>query len=358
MSKKCPNCNEYIPDEASFCMNCFTKISPVISEKSNENNKNKKIFSSKIFLTILAILIISGCATFVLCNQIGSNNITPSSSTTLNNVTKNTSSTAEIISTTSNATTVATSSASTTNTTTTTSTVTTTTNPTTEKTTTKKETTQPSGTMKYSSYGNGVVITSYSGNESNIIIPDKIEGKTVNAVSENAFSNNKYIKSITFEEGSSPKTLNIKSNAFNNLSSLTTLNLPSQIEAESFTDCISKCSKLNSVNISTKFKNSDFYSSNGIVYSSDNALVLYPAGKTSSSYAIPYKVKTIKNNAFKGNPYLTKIKFSKRDKLDVNWSNLFSSKNIKNLEAIEVYAGTDADIIGIQYFDGEINYYD
>lgn len=88
----------------------------------------------------------------------------------------------------------------------------------------------------------------------------------------------------------------------------------------------------------------------------DGKLISYPKNKKDSSYTIPYSVKSIKNDAFGGNPYIKKLKFSKREEITCDWANLFSS--LPNLETIYICAGTSVDIEGMQYFGGEIIYYD
>lgn len=88
----------------------------------------------------------------------------------------------------------------------------------------------------------------------------------------------------------------------------------------------------------------------------DGKLINYPKNKKDSSYTIPYSVKSIKKDAFGGNPYIKKLKFSKREEITCDWANLFS--NLPNLETIYICAGTSVDIEGMQYFGGEIIYYD
>lgn len=89
---------------------------------------------------------------------------------------------------------------------------------------------------------------------------------------------------------------------------------------------------------------------------SNGTLVNYPNSRTNSSYSIPYNVTKISNNAFNNNKHIKSLRFSKREKVECNWSNLFSS--LPNLETVYVYPGTSADLEGLQYFDGEIIYYD
>ena len=89
---------------------------------------------------------------------------------------------------------------------------------------------------------------------------------------------------------------------------------------------------------------------------SSGVLKKYPSARSSSSYTIPYKVTKIADNAFETNTHLKSLKFSKRESLQCNWAKLFSS--LPNLKTIYIYAGTSVDTEGMQYFDGEIVYYD
>jgi hypothetical protein len=87
-----------------------------------------------------------------------------------------------------------------------------------------------------------------------------------------------------------------------------------------------------------------------------NVLVDYPSNKKSESYSIPYSVTKISANAFNNNKYLKSLKFSKQENIDCDFENLF--KNLPNLETVYIYPGTNADLEGLKYFDGEIVYYD
>lgn len=87
----------------------------------------------------------------------------------------------------------------------------------------------------------------------------------------------------------------------------------------------------------------------------NGTLISYPKNKKTSIYTIPYSVKSIKKGAFRGNKYIKKLKFSKRENVKCDWNDLFSS--LPNLKTIYIYAGTNADTEGMQYFGGEIVYY-
>lgn len=81
-------------------------------------------------------------------------------------------------------------------------------------------------TAPYGSSGTKVCITKYTGNSSSVVIPAVIDGKPVGSIEKDAFKDNSKIKTITFENNSEQKSLYVESGCFNNLSSLTTINMP------------------------------------------------------------------------------------------------------------------------------------
>lgn len=249
MDKKCPNCGNALPEEASFCMHCFTPLNVTPLEPSEAGKNKSKKFIALILFALCAVILIS---TFICVHNSRSHDdatssvkqvTTISTSTTKQTTTKKTEavqkttvakSTTKIISTTASTTDVSTSKQQKT------------TKATTKQTTTKKTTTKKSTTIKTTA-----------------LSPVIIDG--------------------------------------------------------------------------------------GI-------LTNYPSGRTNSSYTVPYSVTKIAGNAFNNNKYLKTLKFSKREAVECDWSNLFSS--LPNLETVYVYPGTSADLEGLQYFDGEIVYYD
>ncbi|MDO4379760.1 MAG: leucine-rich repeat protein [Clostridia bacterium] len=71
-----------------------------------------------------------------------------------------------------------------------------------------------------------VAITAYNGSGSNVVIPGEIDGKKVSAISEDAFSNNKTLKSIAVSDGIE----SIGKNAFNNCIYLEKISLSSSLK--------------------------------------------------------------------------------------------------------------------------------
>lgn len=238
LDKKCPNCGQDMPEEASFCLECFSplNISPI--EATEKNNKNSKA----IILIIIFVLIFSIVVTSIFIKSNKENNITVLNTTATGKVTKTTTSqqTTKL-----------------------------TTKPTTQITT-KKSTTEST-------------------------TPTETTTKK-------------------------PTTSTTVSTTKSTTKKLTATTAPAEVVIDGST------------------------------------LTNYPSSRKNTSYTIPYSVTKISNNAFNNNKYLKTLKFSKREKLDCNFQNLFAS--LPNLETVYVYPGTDADLEGLQYFDGEIVYYD
>lgn len=237
MDKKCPNCGNALPEEASFCMHCFTPLN-ITPLESSESGKNKsKRFFVLILFALCAVILIS---TFICVHNSKSHN---DNTTTSAKQTK----------------TISTS--------------------TTKQTTTKKTEAVQKTTVSKSTTAKPTSTTT------------------------TALQTTKTTKLTTTKKATTIKT---------------TAAPPVIIEGDILTN--------------------------------------YPADRTNSSYTVPYNVTKIAGNAFNNNKHLKTLKFSKRETVDCDWRNLFSS--LPNLETVYVYPGTSADLEGLQYFDGEIVYYD
>ena len=237
LDKKCPNCGNALPEEASFCMHCFTPLN-ITPLESSESGKNKsKRFFVLILFALCAVILVST----LICvhNSKGHNDAATTSSKQV--------------------TTISTS-------------------------TTRQATTQ------------------------------KVEATQKTTVS----------KSTTAKPTSTTTT------------ALQT----------------TKTTKLTTTKKATTIKTT---AAPPVIIEGD-ILTNYPADRTNSSYTVPYNVTKIAGNAFNNNKHLKTLKFSKRETVDCDWRNLFSS--LPNLETVYVYPGTSADLEGLQYFDGEIVYYD
>ncbi len=107
----------------------------------------------------------------------------------------------------------------------------------TEPTTPVITTAAPHSDFAIAENGNSVTITGYSGTKSSVEVPAQIDGKTVNAIGENAFFNSS-ISSIKLP----PSIRTIGKNAFHSCTSLGSISLPSgvsTIESNAFRGCTS-----------------------------------------------------------------------------------------------------------------------
>lgn len=252
MDKKCPNCGNTLPEEASFCLHCFTQLNVTPLEPIEKSNNKSKDFIVLFSFVLCAVILAS---TFICVHNSKNHNDAVASSfkqvTTIITTKQTTTKKAEV----------------------------------TQKTTTAKTTTE-------------IVTTTASTTTS------------TNAVSTT--KNQKITKTAT-KQNTTAKTTTKKA---------------------------------------TTIKTTTV----AYVIIDDGTLKYYPADRTNPSYSVPYGVTKIAGNAFNNNKYLKTLKFSKREAVECDWNNLFSS--LPNLETVYVYPGTSADIDGLQYFDGEIVYYD
>lgn len=123
----------------------------------------------------------------------------------------------------------------------------------------------------------------------------------VRAIRVNAFKNCTALSNINFD--SYCKLDTIEWYAFANCISLKEIYLPaylSYIRADAF----SGCSALTDINIAP---NIGFLSSNGILYTRDNGLYIYPPGRQDSIYTTSNDLKLIEWFAFNENKFITKV---------------------------------------------------
>ena len=123
-----------------------------------------------------------------------------------------------------------------------------------------------------------LTITSYSGEESIITIPDNINGKKVTAIGASAFENCSILKSIT---------------------------IPSSITSIGEW-AFSGCDSLNEINVAEN--NANYKSLDGNLYNKEmTELINYACGKSDTSFIIPDGITSIGSDAFSGCSSLTSI---------------------------------------------------
>ena len=192
-----------------------------------------------------------------------------------------------------------------------------------------KKTTISSFEYEENDYGE-ITIKKFVGDETHVIIPEVIEGKTVTIIDNYcfegsnieqvvmpnsivsigwyAFSNCKNLKDIVLSEDLNE----ISPSAFENCDSMKIIHLPSNV-IEIGQGAFSKCYKLQ--NIEVHSDNIYFSSENGVLFNKNmTELICCPAGKK-GTYTVPDSVERLANDAFSGCKELSEINISNVNRL-------------------------------------------
>ena len=127
----------------------------------------------------------------------------------------------------------------------------------------------------YAEVSGGLVITAYTGTETDIVLPDSINGLNVTGISSGAFT------------GTAVQTIHLPAFA-------------ADVSASAFDGCEDL------VSITVDEGNALYTSVNGVLIK-DNLLVRYPEGLTASAYTLPEGVSIIGEGAFRNAAYLQRI---------------------------------------------------
>ena len=171
-----------------------------------------------------------------------------------------------------------------------------------------------SGNWTYEVVSDGIVITGYTGEASDLIIPSTINGKKVVVIGKKAFSDNKKIRSVIIPN--SVRTINIY--AFSYCTALKSITIPASVEnilcnamvggfsdgniiiEGEFVEGVSAfrgCTNLEEIKVENN--NNKYSSDNGVLYNKDKSELLhYPEGKKEKEFWIPDSVKQIVRCAF------------------------------------------------------------
>lgn len=158
------------------------------------------------------------------------------------------------------------------------------------------------GDYTYTDNDDGTItIEKYSGTDTELIIPNELDGKTVSTIGIYAFLNCQSQK-ITIPDS----VTTLKSMAFEKCVNLTSVHIPVNV-TEIGHNCFSGCTALKEITVDEN--NQNYTSDDGIVFSKDKTqLIFYPNGKDDiTSYSIPEYVTVIAGSAFDGCDKITEI---------------------------------------------------
>ena len=153
----------------------------------------------------------------------------------------------------------------------------------------------------------------------------------------------------------------IRYDAFDNQPYITSVSIPASVTGSGFPYYpihFEGCKSLN--NIIVDAGNNSFKSVNGVLFNkAGTELLAYPAGKTETSYDIPYGVETIESYAFSDNTNLTSINLPAALEIQLNGWHPF--RDLYNLTTITVDAGSTryraVDGVLFSYDMTELNFY-
>ena len=204
---------------------------------------------------------------------------------------------------------------------------------------------QTFGDYEYEINGNEVTITHYNGSDSSIVIPSKINGKSVTKIQGYAFEYKRNLKSVIIPDGVTdigffafwhcydltnvilPDSLiNIEENVFFSCTSLKNMKIPVNVKnIGEGTFC--NCTSLTSIEVDSD--NKYFSSKEGVLYNKNKtSLISCPMTKT--SVTIPDGVKNIEGRAFEKCAKITSLTLPKSIR-SIGDSAFYSCTSLNNI---------------------------
>ena len=149
------------------------------------------------------------------------------------------------------------------------------------------------GALTFNVYADHAEVTkcAYSA-EGDIVFPGEINGMPVTIINERAFANCEKISSVVIPDS----ITKIGQSAFSYCRSLKSVTIPSSVLSIG-SEAFGGCESLESISVDNA--NQYYLSENGVLFDHDKkTLIVYPANKSETSYAIPDSVTTIEKGAF------------------------------------------------------------
>ena len=147
-----------------------------------------------------------------------------------------------------------------------------------------------------------VAIVRYNNsNETNVIIPGKLDGKPVTILKSDAFYQNENAESIFL-----PQSLTtIEGSPFYRCYSLKEIHIPAKVKKID-SNPFFRCSSLTQITVATD--NLYYTELDGVLFNKDKTqLIAYPEGKTDRSYIVPLSVRKMDIDAFGYHPNLKEV---------------------------------------------------
>lgn len=176
-------------------------------------------------------------------------------------------------------------------------------------------------------YNEKARLIKYTGNASTVVVPATHDGRDVGYIGEKAFSDNSSIKKIVFESAQTPLTIQRDASRpkvmFNNLPNLTSIVFPSKtvtlaspVGSCYFSSIFNNCPLLESVTFQSNTDGNGYcYSEDGVVFVknySNRYLIFYPFAKKTATYKLPEECVGLSPKAICNNPYISEFIGSKR----------------------------------------------